>query len=45
MARYAEVPGHAVPGGKKLSAGWLLEAAGLKGHRCGGAGFSEEGGA
>ncbi|MGR3375380.1 UDP-N-acetylmuramate dehydrogenase [Salipiger abyssi] len=41
-ARYAEVPGHAVEGGRKLSAGWLLEASGLRGYRCGDAGFSEQ---
>lgn len=39
-ARYADVPGHPVEGGLKLSAGWLIEACGLKGYRCGDAGFS-----
>lgn len=37
-----EVPGRAVHGGIKISAGWLLEQCGLKGHRHGGAGFSEQ---
>ncbi|AJE49030.1 UDP-N-acetylmuramate dehydrogenase [Celeribacter indicus] len=42
VARLPEMPSHPVEGGIKLSAGWLLEAAGLKGARHGGAGFSDQ---
>lgn len=41
-AHYADMPAHPTEGGIKLSAGWLLEACGLKGYRCGDAGFSEK---
>ncbi|WP_078549665.1 UDP-N-acetylmuramate dehydrogenase [Thioclava sp. F36-6] len=39
--RLADVPGHPVPGGVKLSAARLLDLCGLKGGHRGGAGFSE----
>lgn len=39
---FPDAPAHDVEGGVKLSAGWLLEACGLKGHRRGGAGFYDK---
>lgn len=40
-AQFPDMPIYPVPSGSKLSAGWLIDQAGWKGHRRGGVGVSE----
>lgn len=42
LEKYPDLPNHAVEGGRKVSAAWLIQACGLKGFREGDAGISNQ---